>query len=104
MKPKEFPEQALLAPLLGNEVILKFDGLEFPTRLLSAELQKLTGLANPPDKRMNAEGKMYTPKCLRLVCEAGALVMCIEDYKFVAVHKGVAFMFDSYTLEVRLAS
>ncbi len=101
MKRKEFPEQALLDPLCGQEVLIRFDGLEFTTKLLSVELQKLTALTNPPAKRKNADGKSYTPKCIRLVCDAGALVVVLEDCRLVAVHKGIAFMFDAYTLEVR---
>jgi hypothetical protein len=103
MKSKEFPEQVLLQPLMGRLVTIKFDGHEFTTRLISAEPQKLTSLINAPAKRKSAEGKSYTPKCLRLTCEAGALVVVCEDYKLVAITNGVAFMFDDYVLEVRCA-
>lgn len=103
MKPKEFPEQSLLEPMIGKMIVIQFDGLEFTTRLLSVEMQKITALHNPPTKRKNAEGKSYTPKCLRLNCEAGALVVVCEDYKFVAVTNGVAFMFGDYTLGIRHA-
>lgn len=103
MKPKEFPEQALLLPLIGKQIIIQFDGLEFTTRLLSVEPQKLTALVNAPEKRKNADGKSYTPKCLRLTCEAGALIVVCEDYKFAALANGVAFVFDTYTLGIRHA-
>jgi hypothetical protein len=101
MKRKEFPEQALLDPLCGQEVLIRFDGLEFSTQLVEVEMQKLTALVNAPSKRKNSEGKSYTPKCLRLICAAGALVIVLEDCRLVAIHKGIAFMFDTYTLEVR---
>lgn len=103
MKPKEFPEQPILQPMVGRMITIQFDGLEFSTRLLSVEPQKLTALVNAPEKRKNADGKSYTPKCLRLKCEAGALIVVCEDYKFVAVTNGVAFMFDTYTLGIRYA-
>lgn len=103
MKSKEFPEQGLLNPLVGHQVVIRFEGHEFTTRLISVEPQKLTSLINAPEKRKNSDGKSYTPKCLRLSCEAGALVVVCEDYKLVAVTNGVAFMFDDYVLEVRRA-
>jgi hypothetical protein len=101
MKTKEFPEQALLSPMYGKQVTVKFDNLSFVTTLVTAESQKLTGMANPPEKRKNSDGKSYTPKCLRLVCEAGALVVVQEDYNLVAIRNGVAFMFADYALEIR---
>jgi hypothetical protein len=103
MKPKEYPEQPLLQPLIGRNVTVRFDGHEFVTKLISVEPQKLTALANPPGKRKNAEGKSYTPKCLRLVCEAGALVVVCEDYTLAALANGVVFVFATYNLEVRYA-
>ena len=103
MKLKEFPGQSILEALCNHALSVRFDGLEFQARLLSFELQKLTALANPPDKRKNAEGKAYTPKCLRLVFDTGALVVVLEDCQLVAMHNGAAFIFESYQLEVRRA-
>lgn len=101
MKTKELTEHSLLAPLIGKRVLIRFDGLEFISTLISAEPQKVTSLRNPPTKRQTAEGKSYTPKCIRLVFDTGALVLCTEDYTAVAVRSGIAFMFPNYIVEVR---
>jgi hypothetical protein len=104
MKLKEYPGQEILSQLCGHELNIKFDNLEFSAKLVSVELQKLTALTNPPEKRKDANGKSYTPKCLRLVFETGAFVIVLEDCRIVAVHNGAAFMFENYQLEVRRAN
>lgn len=103
MKIKDYPGQALLTPLCGGEMTVKFDNHEFSATLLSAEMQKVTALTNPPEKRKGPDGKSYTPKCLRLVFDKGAFVIVVEDCSIVAVHNGIVFVFPEYQLEVRRA-
>ena len=102
MKSKEVPESALFAPLLDQNVVIKFDGHVFKTKLVEVSMQKLTDLKNPPAKR-KGDQKSYTPKCLRLSCTDGALVVAVEDCQIAAIHNGVVFVFGDYTLEVRRA-
>jgi hypothetical protein len=103
MKLKDYPGQLILEPLCGSAVAIKFESHEFSARLLSVEMQKVTALTNPPEKRKGVDGKSYTPKCLRLVFDKGAFVVVIEDCHIVAVNNGAAFVFPAYQLEVRRA-
>lgn len=96
-------EVAALSQLIGKSVVISFGYHAFPGVLQSVELQKLTGMMNPPEKRTGPDGKGYTPKCIRLVFDVGAIVVVLEDCQLAAVMDGFLFLFPTYKLEVRYA-
>jgi hypothetical protein len=102
MKPPS-AEVLALSQLIGKSVVISFSCHAFPAVLQSVELQKLTGMTNAPEKRVGPDGKGYTPKCLRLMFDVGAIVVVLEDCQLVAVMDGFCFVFPTYRLEVRYA-
>jgi hypothetical protein len=97
-------EVTAVSTLIGQNLLVVFGSHSFSATLLSVELQKLTGMTNPPEKRVGSDGKGYTPKCLRLVFDAGSLVIVLEDCRLVASRDGFWFLFPTYRLEVHSAS
>ena len=96
-------EVLALSQLVEKSVVISFGSHTFPGVFQSVELQKLTGMTNAPEKRVGPDGKGYTPKCLRLTFDVGAIVVVLEDCQLVAVMNGFCFVFPTYKLEVRYA-
>jgi hypothetical protein len=96
-------EVLALSQLVGKSMVITFGYHAFPGILQSVELQKLTGMTNAPEKRVGPDGKGYTPKCIRLTFDVGAIVVVLEDCQLVAVMDGFCFVFPTYKLEVRHA-
>jgi hypothetical protein len=99
---KDFAERQVLEVMYGKQVNIKFDDVHLSATLLSAELQKITAMTNPPAKRKR-DGKSYTPPCLRLNFDVGSLVLVIEDYKFAGIGNGVLFDFTDYQVRITCA-
>lgn len=97
-------EVTALSTLIGQNLLVVFGSHSFSAKLVAVELQKLTGMINPPEKRVGPDGKGYTPKCLRLLFDAGSLVIVLEDCRLVASRDGFWFLFPTYRLEVHSAS
>lgn len=80
-----------------NEVWHNFDGIDF----LKVERQKSTGMKNAPEKRVNEDGKAFTPPMIALDFSGGnTLVFVVGDFNLVARYKGVSFIFDTYTVDI----
>ena len=94
-------EVLALSQLIGKNMVGSFGYHAFPGVLESVEMQKLTGMTNAPEKRVGPDGKGYTPKCIRLKFDVGAIVVVLEDCQLVAVMDGFVFLFPTYRLEVR---
>jgi hypothetical protein len=74
-----------------------------PVQFISCEPQKLTVMKNAPEKRVNSQGKSYTPPMMKLCFEHDAsLVFVAEDTKLAAVYNGFRFVLDNYYVSVVL--
>lgn len=84
---------------VSGEVIHKLG----PVQFVSCESQKLTTMKNAPEKRVNPQGKSYTPPMIKLCFENDAsLVFVAEDTKLAAVYNGFRFVLDNYYVSVVL--
>ncbi len=70
----------------------------------SIELAKTTGMVNAPEKRIDENGKQYTPAVMQIVTNAGLLRFVVEDTTVVAIANGVRLITGVNQVDLRMTN
>ena len=91
----------LCAPLINKEVHFSFAKFTFPIIIQEIQLAKLGDMKNAPDKRIDDEGKNYTPLVVQFITNAGFLYFIIEDIEVVAIANGLRIITAANNIDFR---
>lgn len=94
--------------LLNKPARLIFAKFDFPGVIVqSIELAKTTGMVNAPKKRIDSDGKPYTPNVMEITTnngppKGGLLRFVIEDTTVAGIANGVRLTAGKTTIDLRL--
>lgn len=93
----------LFEPYLNKDMTLSFAKFRYPGVIIrSIELAKTTGMVNAPDKRLDDNGKLYTPTVMQIITSAGVLKFVIEDTQIAALFDGIRLKTEANEIDLRI--
>lgn len=91
---------SVIQPWLHKSMLLKFDRFCFPIIMGGIELIKTSKIKPPLEKRINTEGKQYTPNAFMITTDVGELVFIMEDTTIASVMQGFQLTVGDTTIRI----
>lgn len=92
---------------IGKDLVINFGNYSFPIRIETKEaitLARQVDLVNKPNKRIDSEGKKYTPAVMQIQTTVGILEFYIEDFIVSSIVQGLRFRSEAIIIDIKVAN